>query len=84
MLKKSSEKFSFLWWIQTKKNGNLINKKQKLEETKLKTNQNFSNFYEETNCLRQNGKFHFEEDPFRKGAQNIDFILYKTLFLLKI
>ena len=53
-------------------------------KTKLKVYQNFSNYYDEMNYLRQSGDFPFEVDPFSKNAEreasNIQEVLLIMIF----
>ena len=47
--------------------GDMIIKLQSLPgKTKQKLHQDYSNFYDEMNDLRQSGTFHFDEHPFSK------------------
>ena len=52
-------------------------------KTKLKFYRDPSNYYDEMNIRRQNGKFQFEEDPFSKRAQDISKIYKEVLLLMK-
>ena len=49
----------------------------------LKFLQYFSNFHDEMNYLRQNGKFRFEKDSFSKNPQATIFKKQKALLSMK-
>ena len=51
-------------------------------KTKLKFNQNVSNYYDEMNYRRQSGIFKFEEDTFSKNMEGIGKI-YNEVFLFR-
>ena len=58
-----------------------------LQEVKVKRKQHFykniSNYYDERNIKRQNGKFQFEEDPSSEGAQGISKLYHEVLLLME-
>ena len=53
-------------------------------KTQLKFFQNISNYYDELNYRRQNGKLHFEEDVFNKKPQSFSNIYQEVLLLVKV
>ena len=58
----------------------MINKLQQLKgKTKLKFNQNFSNYYKEM----KNKKFQTQKDPFSRNAQGISKIYHELILLMK-
>ena len=67
------------YWTQ-KMNDKLQNLKGK---PKLKFHQNISNYYDEMNIRRQDGKFQLEEDPFSKNAQGISEIYHEVFLVMK-
>ena len=63
----------------------MINKFQSLGgKTKLKIQQNISDYCDQMKYMRQSNTFKIEEDPFATNAQVMRTILHGSLVLLKI
>ena len=60
-----------------------INIQHSKSKTKLKFDQNLSNYYDEMTYRRQSNDFQFEEDPFIKIADGISKSYHEVLMLMK-
>ena len=69
--------------MDIKSSNNFIKQLQILKrKSKLKFNNDYNNYYNEMNELRQIGEFMFEENPFSENLEGIGIIMNEALLLL--